>query len=93
MRIKLTVLMISLVLVFVGSFAAFAEEKRDINKATVEELIAVHGIGEKKARAIYEYIKSVNGVKDMDELLNVMGIGKKTLTELKKTFEVKEGAK
>lgn len=66
------------------------EQKADINKATVEELVSVKGIGKSKAVKVVDFIKKNKGIKDMDELLNVKGVGKKTLEEIKKKFEVKK---
>ncbi len=64
--------------------------KKDINKATVEELVTVKGIGEKKAQAVLDFIKERGSIKAMDELLEVKGIGPETLDELKANFEVRE---
>lgn len=70
-------------------YAQVNSQKLDINKATVSELVTVKGISEVKAKAIVEFIKEKNGIKNMDELLEVKGIGSKTLGELKQKFEVK----
>ncbi len=64
--------------------------KKDINKATVEELVTVKGIGEKNAQAILDFVKEKGGIETMDELLEVKGIGPETLDELKAHFEVKK---
>ncbi|GIU44908.1 hypothetical protein TUM4438_17210 [Shewanella sairae] len=48
-----------------------------LNSATVEELSALHGVGEAKAAAIVEYRK-VNGKFDsIEQLTEVKGIGEK----------------
>ncbi len=70
-------------------YAQVNSQKLDINKATVSELVTVKGIGEVKAKAIVDFIKKKNGIKNMDKLLEVEGIGSKTLGELKQKFEVK----
>ncbi|AEA34658.1 ComEA family DNA-binding protein [Hippea maritima] len=62
--------------------------KLDINKATVEELLKVKGIGKSKAEAIVKFVKKER-IKTMDELLKVKGIGKKTLKNIEEMFEVK----
>jgi competence protein ComEA len=52
-----------------------------LNKATVEQLVSLKGIGEKKAQAIVSY-REINGeFVTMEELLNVKGIGKKVLAD------------
>ncbi len=63
--------------------------KRDINNATVEELMAIKGIGRKKAESIVKYIRERGGISSMDELLQLRGIGEKTLEKLKRFYEAK----
>lgn len=48
----------------------------DINKATVEELKEIKGIGTKKAELIIKYRSEHKCFKNKEELLNVKGIGK-----------------
>ena len=51
----------------------------NINTASVHQLQRINGIGETKARAIVEYREAHGGFKNADELVNVSGIGEKTL--------------
>ena len=59
------------------------ENPLDINSATVQELQLLPEIGPKKAERIVAY-REVNGLfKDIDSLINVYGIGPKTVEKLK----------
>ncbi|ADG93336.1 competence protein ComEA helix-hairpin-helix repeat protein [Arcobacter nitrofigilis DSM 7299] len=51
----------------------------DINKASVEELKTLNGIGAKKAESIVQYRTQHKCFKNKDDLLNVKGIGKALL--------------
>ena len=55
----------------------------NINTATVRELDALPGVGEVIAQRIIDY-RSTNGpFQSVDELINVKGIGEKTLAKIK----------
>lgn len=55
----------------------------DINMATKDELIAIPGIGVSLAKKIINY-RDLNGnFKNMDDVLNVSGIGHKMLARIK----------
>jgi competence protein ComEA len=62
----------------------------DLNISTEEELDLLPGIGPSKAKAIVEYRKVSGGFNDVEELLNVKGIGAKTLDKLKPLIKVGE---
>jgi competence protein ComEA len=60
----------------------------NINTATVEELMTLTGIGQVKAEAIVKY-RIENGKYDnIEDLLNVKGIGEKTLQKIKDSVTV-----
>lgn len=59
-----------------------------LNKATLEELTSVPGLGESKAKSILEYRSLNNGFKTIDELLNVSGIGEKVFEKIKIYFSL-----
>ncbi len=60
----------------------------NINTATAHELQRLNGIGEVKARAIIDY-REQNGVfSSVDELINVKGIGEKTLEKIRADITV-----
>lgn len=54
----------------------------NINTATVEELTALPGIGEKKAQAIVKYRKKHGRFSSASDLTNVKGIGDQTIVNL-----------
>lgn len=60
----------------------------NINTASVHHLQRINGIGEKKAEAIVEYREAHGGFKSVDELVNVGGIGEKTLDTIRDRLTV-----
>lgn len=62
----------------------------DLNTADAAQLDTVPGIGEVIAGRIIEYRNSVGKFKTVDELLNVKGIGEKTLDEMRDYLTVSE---
>ena len=55
----------------------------DLNKASQEALESLPGIGPVKAADILEYREQVGTISSLEELLNIEGIGTKTLESLK----------
>ena len=53
----------------------------NINNATAKDFASLKGIGAKKAEAIVKYRDSVKCFKNIDELINVKGIGDKTISK------------
>lgn len=51
----------------------------DINKADIETLALLKGVGEKRAKAIVAYRELHGGFNAVDDLLNVKGIGEQML--------------
>lgn len=60
----------------------------DINAANQEELQTLKGIGAKKAADIIAYREAHGGFKNVEELLNVKGVGKATLEKLRSDIVV-----
>lgn len=55
----------------------------NVNKANSAQLQTLNGIGPTKAQEIINYRKSHGGFKTVEELVNVKGIGAKTLIKMK----------
>jgi competence protein ComEA len=69
---------------FISLFA-----KIDLNRATMEQLHTLKGIGHKKAVAILEYRKEHNFTK-IEDIMKVKGIGKKMFEKIKSEIEVEK---
>ena len=82
---KVSVILIFVVLVsFVSSFAdAEHNSKVNINTATVQELMSLKGIGEKKARSIAEHREKIGSFATIEDLKDVKGIGGKIFNKIK----------
>lgn len=57
--------------------------KVSLNSALIDELITLPGIGEAKAKLIIEYREQNNGFKDIEEIMNIKGIGEKMFEKIK----------
>lgn len=57
-----------------------------INTATLEELMTLEGIGEAKAKAIIAYREEHGPYKNIEDLLNVSGIGESLLAKIKENI-------
>ena len=73
-----------------GVLVPYGEEQSsfpmNINQATAEDLMEADRIGEKRAQDILDFIAARGGISDMDELLEIEGIGESTLAGLKELF-------
>ena len=61
----------------------------NINKANSAQLQSLNGIGPTKAQEILKYRKAHGGFKSVNELVNVKGIGPKTVQKLKTQVSVR----
>ena len=67
-----------------GTTASTSKEKKvNINKASLEELKQVKGLGGKRAQDIIDHRETNGKFKSVDELKKVSGIGAKTIEKLK----------
>ncbi len=60
----------------------------NLNTATVEELLAVRGVGEVLARKIVAYREKIKTFDSVDQLLDIDGIGKKRFNNISGSFTV-----
>jgi competence protein ComEA len=87
MMVLFTVLV--MVMMFGGPSWAGDTGKINLNKATAVELSQLKGIGMKYAERIVEYREKNGPFKNVEDLLNVQGIGPKTLEKNKDLIMVK----
>ena len=62
--------------------AANSMQKVPLNTATLEQLDAIPGLGEKKAQAVLDYIAEYGPIKDQSQLTQVKGIGEKLAAKI-----------
>lgn len=87
---KVLIMCIALVMVMAFSVPSWATDqgKINLNKATATELTQLKGIGMKYAERIVEFREKNGPFKNVEDLLNVQGIGQKTLDKNKDRITV-----
>ncbi len=93
-RMSKVVLMAFVFSLIAGSIAFAGDQdtgKVDINKATVNELAKLPGIGKKKAEAIVAYRNEKGKFNSVDDLKKIDGIGTKTFEKIKEHLTAEEG--
>jgi competence protein ComEA len=76
------------------AFGAAAEEKAsrlNLNAASADDLASLPGIGPSYAKRIVEYREKNGPFKRVEDLLNVQGIGEKTLERIRDRVMVGSG--
>ena len=63
----------------------FVHEKIPIQKVTIKDLLKIEKLSHRKALLILNFIQK-NNVKNIDSLLEINGVGQKTLDRLKNYF-------
>jgi comEA protein len=63
--------------------ASKAAAPLNLNTATVDQLVALPGIGERTAKQIVEYREKNGPFKKAEDLMNIKGIGEKSFLRLK----------
>ncbi len=88
-HLVLHILAIAALLALAGPPARGAEPHHavDINTASADDLAALPGIGEAKAKAIVDY-RAADPFKSVDDLKKVKGIGDKMLESLRPNLTV-----
>lgn len=92
--IAVTTILVGLSLMPFGAEAAKSEQvsvnavKLDINKVSLEQLVAIKGLGQKKAESILRYVQEYGPLVSLDELTEVRGIGPKLLAVLSEHLTV-----
>ncbi len=82
MKILLTLLATLFLAIAIVDTAAWAAEPVNVNTATAEEIAAnLKGIGLSKAKLIVAYREANGSFLHVDELVNVKGIGIKTIDQ------------
>jgi competence protein ComEA len=87
-RLFTVVLVISVVMAFIPLAVAQDVEKVNINKATIEELVQIKGIGQKYAERIVDFRDKNGPFKKIEDIMNVKGIGPKKFELIKDLITV-----
>lgn len=77
------------VFLLLALFFSFLFATININKANSAQLQSLNGIGPTKAHEILKYRKVHGGFRSVDELVNVKGIGPKTVQKLKSQVSIR----
>lgn len=76
---------------FAGIVMAADSAKVDLNKASIQELTQLKGIGEKFAERIIEYREKNGKFEKVEDIMKVKGIGQKKFDTIKDLIFVESG--
>ena len=62
--------------------------KISINTGTIDELMSLDGVGESKAKSIIDYREQNGEFKNLEDLMNVSGIGEKAYSKIKDNIKL-----
>ena len=85
----LVIVVLVIAFAFAGIVQAADSKKVDLNKATIEELVQLKGIGKKYAERIIEYREQNGKFTKTEDIMNVKGIGQKKFEAIKEYIFVK----
>ncbi len=86
---RLLVMVFIIAFAFTGIVQADDSTKLDLNKATLQELVQLKGIGKKYAERIIEYREKNGKFEKVEDLMKVKGIGQKKFEAIKDHIMVK----
>lgn len=66
----------------------FADSRIDINRATLEELMTLPGIGQSKAQSIIDYRTEQGGYTSIEDIMNITGIKEGVFNKIKDLIKV-----
>lgn len=72
----------------VNTSTEVSDNKISLNSATKEELMTLTGVGEAKALNIIKYREEHNGFKEIEEIMNISGIGEKAFEKIKDSIKL-----
>jgi competence protein ComEA len=76
--------------IMLSASLVFADDKININTATMEQLQTLSGVGQSTAMAIIKYRDENGAFKTVKQLANVKGIGDKKISKWSESLSVKD---
>ncbi|MBL4940765.1 MAG: helix-hairpin-helix domain-containing protein [Colwellia sp.] len=83
-----TTLLFNISLVSAEPKAVTIQQVVNLNKSTLDDLVTLKGVGQKKAQAILAYREQIGAFKSITDLTKVKGIGEKILIDNKERLKI-----